>query len=58
MTDNSPMPFGEHKGKAMVEVPASYLMFISIQAWITKWPEVHGYIKDNMDVLKSQTKSR
>ena len=27
-TDSTPMPFGEHKGKKMEDVPASYLLWL------------------------------
>ena len=28
LTDTDPMPFGEHKGKPMQDVPASYLAWL------------------------------
>lgn len=27
LDDNDPMPFGEHKGKKMADIPASYLLW-------------------------------
>ena len=48
--DNSPMPFGMHKGKAMANVPDDYLV------WLYKSGKcnaaVKEYIEDNADVLK------
>ena len=53
--DNSIMPFGEHKGKKMINVPDSYLMFIYSQSWISKWPQLEEYIKDNYEAIKNNT---
>jgi len=53
LKDDSPMPWGkEHKGKAMVDVPASYLLWM----WENKkgGPFVRKYIKDNLEVLKKE----
>ena len=50
MKDSDKMPFGIHKGKAMVNVPASYLMFLWESKKLT--PEVLEYIKDNLEVIK------
>lgn len=49
LTDKSPMPFGEHKGKMMVNVPASYLLFLLKADKCT--PEVKEYIIENKEVL-------
>ncbi|WP_372776487.1 putative quorum-sensing-regulated virulence factor [Mangrovibacterium sp.] len=49
LNDNSPMPFGIHKGKAMANVPDNYLI------WLYKEGKCKGavkaYIEDNADVL-------
>jgi uncharacterized protein (DUF3820 family) len=49
MDDNSLMPWGKYKGTSLVNVPASYLV------WIYKNDkcsgEVKEYIKENWDVL-------
>lgn len=54
LTDNSPMPFGQHKGKAMANVPAQYLL------WLYNKGVAHGpvgrYILDNLEALKSEVK--
>lgn len=56
MGDKTIMPFGAHKGKAMEDVPAGYLLFCYAQTWIGKYPDVREYIKDNLDVLEKQAK--
>lgn len=54
LTDNSPMPFGQHKGKAMANVPAQYLL------WLYNKGVEHGpvkrYILDNLDALRTEVK--
>lgn len=54
LTDESIMPFGVHKGKKMANVPAHYLN------WLYEnnkcYGEVKQYIKDNLDVIKSEMK--
>lgn len=34
----SHMPIGEHTGKIMAEVPASYLAWVNAQPWAATWP--------------------
>lgn len=50
LTDNSPMPFGEHRGKPMKDVPASYLHWIWTKA--RNQVVVCRYINDNLASLK------
>ena len=58
MNDNSIMPIGkEHKGKRLVDVPASYLLWLWDTTWFAKDTPLGGYIKDNMQVLKQQAKT-
>lgn len=52
--DNSKMPFGEHKGKALVNVPASYLLYLYEQPWL-RGP-VKEYIKENFATISTQAK--
>lgn len=54
LTDESLMPFGKHKGTKMINVPASYLLWLSKQEWIEEWPAVLDYIEDNADVLEME----
>ncbi|MFK2681118.1 putative quorum-sensing-regulated virulence factor [Bacteroides fragilis] len=63
LTDESPMPFGKHKGEKMANVPASYLLWI-YDEWTLPSPrfgfvhkEVKEYIEENLDVLKKEVKS-
>jgi uncharacterized protein (DUF3820 family) len=55
MNDSSLMEFGIHKGKKLIDVPASYLIWLYDNdkcSWALK-----EYIRENMDVLKSQAKT-
>lgn len=54
LTDNSPMPWGEHKGVAMANVPASYLLWCYKNNKLDK--QVKEYIVDNLDILKKEEK--
>lgn len=49
------MPWGEHKGKALVNVPASYLLFLFDQPWL-RGP-LKDYIKENFQSLKQEIKN-
>lgn len=49
------MPFGAHKGKALANVPASYLMWLSGQFWF-KNEALLKYILDNMTGLIAEAK--
>ncbi len=52
LTDDSLMPFGIHKGKKMLDVPASYLLFLHEGKKYTE--DVKDYIIDNLDVINKQ----
>lgn len=54
LNDNSPMPFGMHKGKAMANVPDHYLKWLYENNKCTR--EVKEYIEENADVLKIEIK--
>lgn len=56
LTDESPMPFGKHKGDKMVNVPASYLMWLYDNNKCNA--EVREYIKENLDVLQKEIKDK
>lgn len=60
MKDTDLMPFGAHKGKRMIDVPASYLLWFyeENKAFKTKGDglKVWKYAEDNLEVLKSQTR--
>lgn len=50
LTDNDLMPFGKYKGDKMINVPASYLL------WLYENDKCNGtvkkYIEDNLDAIK------
>lgn len=50
--DNSIMPFGKHRGKAMANIPAVYLLYLNgcenIDARVKK------YIINNLDALNKE----
>ena len=50
MDDKTLMPFGEHKGKKMANVPAYYLLWLYNNNKC--YGELKKYIEDNMDALK------
>lgn len=54
LTDKSKMPFGKYEGKAMVDVPASYLIWLYENDKCSA--SVKNYIKDNIDALKLEVK--
>jgi hypothetical protein len=54
LTDKSLMPFGEHKGKALANVPARYLIYIFEN--FTLHDNLKTYIKKNKDVLEAEVK--
>lgn len=49
-TDNTPMPFGKHKGTALANVPAHYLLWVYREG--TSNNSLKQYIEDNMDAIK------
>lgn len=55
LEDTDPMPFGMHKGKKMIDVPADYLLFIYHEGKIS--PTVKEYVEANLDVLQAQYKN-
>lgn len=56
MNDNSLMPYGKYKGDKMLNVPASYLIWLYENNKASV--DVLAYIKDNLEVLKMQVKQR
>lgn len=50
-TDKTPMPWGQHKGKAMEDVPSDYLLWLLRQPWIRDWPDIHAYLVANQAAL-------
>lgn len=56
LNDDSPMPWGTHKGETMENVPCDYLLWLFENGKCTG--NVKVYIEDNMDVLKHQQKQQ
>ena len=52
--DTYKMPFGDHKGKEIGSVPASYLDWLVGQPWIKKWGRVYTYIKENREAIDKE----
>lgn len=55
LTDQSPMPFGKHKGDPMEDVPASYFHYL----WTNGMESDHkspvaNYIRENLSALKQE----
>lgn len=57
LQDNDKMPFGMHKGKAMIEVPAQYLLYIYNNGMCSD-SRVRTYIESNLDALKKEAGTR
>ncbi len=60
MTDESIMPFGVHKGKALADVPDAYFLWLWRQEWFARdrRSELYNYIKENMDAIKANLKRK
>lgn len=54
LTDSSLMPTGKHKGDKMIDVPATYLMYIYDNDMCSLL--VQHYIEENMEVILEQAK--
>lgn len=51
-TDSTTMPFGKHKGKRMIDVPAKYFLWLFDEG--VDHPGVKQYIIDNLDALRKE----
>lgn len=52
LTDESPMPWGKHKGTKMANVPAAYLLWCLREGKCSA--DVREYINDNLEILKRE----
>lgn len=58
MNDRTPMPFGKHKGQALEECPASYLLWLADE--LSKEPkdrvraELRAYVDANRAALEKE----
>lgn len=58
-TDDSPMPFGKHEGKKLVDLPASYLLWLygEMEHQQNRSPTrqaIFDYIEENMSAIESE----
>jgi uncharacterized protein (DUF3820 family) len=53
LTDNDLMPWGKYKGDLMINVPASYLLWLYDNNKCSG--DVKVYIKENFDVLMKES---
>ncbi len=49
------MPWGDHKGTLMGQVPGEYLLWLFQQKWIKEWPALHTYLVDNQNAFIMET---
>jgi hypothetical protein len=52
------MPWGEHKGKPLKDLPMIYLLWLSEQSWIKDWNGLHAYLQTRQPSLKQATEER
>lgn len=43
LSDDSIMPFGEHKGERLGDIPDDYWIWFGKQSWAKKWPSLIEY---------------
>ena len=55
-TDETRMPFGKHKGGQLINVPASYLIWLYDNQM--RNGALKNYIEDNLDVLRQEIKEQ
>lgn len=52
ISDDTPMPFGKHKGTKLKDVPAHYLLWAYDEDWFEKqYPKIWRYIDLHFDLL-------
>lgn len=47
------MPWGEHRGKALRDVPIGYLLSLYRQRWIKEWHGLYAYLLSRKAELES-----
>jgi hypothetical protein len=58
MKDSDPMPFGEHRGTPIGQVPASYLDHLRDANWLDRYPAVAEYIERNGKAIDKELDER
>lgn len=56
LTDESIMPFGKYKGKALANVPAKDLIWYYENLSYLNGTPLETYIEENLEVLKAEVK--
>ncbi len=54
LTDRDLMPIGQHKGKALVNVPAHHLIYLFDKGWMDGYPALKRYVVENLQLLKNE----
>lgn len=49
LDDDSPMPFGKHRGQRLGDVPDAYLRWFLNQSWCDEWPDLVTYANHVLD---------
>jgi uncharacterized protein (DUF3820 family) len=59
LTDASLMPFGQHKGHLMQNVPSEYLDWLNGQSWLEEqWPNVSAYIAKSRKAIDQDLRDK
>lgn len=59
MNDDTPMPWGEHKGTPLKDVPDGYLLYLYEQPWIKEWKPLYAYLASrSADLAKARSTER
>jgi uncharacterized protein (DUF3820 family) len=57
--DDTVMPFGEHQGKCLREIPDDYLFWLWDQIWLkSKFPGLYLYVKAFVEVVRKERARR
>jgi len=54
LTDESLMPWGEHKGKPLAEVPAPYLLDLWTNKWLRDYKGLYSWVQTKLDRLRRE----
>lgn len=53
-TNDTIMPWGDHKGTRLEDVPADYLYWLRGHVWIVDYPGLLAYLNKNADTINEQ----
>lgn len=55
LSDTNVIPFGQHKGKRLKDIPAAYLLWLLDEEWCRKqYPDLITYIRENKKLLEME----